>query len=384
MKIVQVTSTFHPVIGGGESYVRYLSSSLARKGHLVYVVTSEIERHGRREEIADDANIIRFGSILRIGYHPVFFRGICSALPRIRPDVVHTHGPSINEDIALFISRVLSIPCVSTYHADFGTTNALVSMYMLMKNRALFHIVDRVVVTTNMYASLLHSRGVPSDKIRIVSPGVDAAFFRPARDKNILRKRYGTHGSKVVLFVGGLGPQQSYKRPDLLIEAFKQVLNDVARAKLLVVGTGAWKARYQRLSKDLGLENHVIFQGGVPNEVLRDYYSMADVLVLPSPTSKEGFGLVLLEAMASGCPVVATTACGGASSVRCAKAGSLVEPLDVEALATAITQILVNDALAEEYRWNGRRYCESERNWTTVANRYENIYFNLLDEYGGG
>lgn len=371
MRILFIADKFYPLVGGGENYVLNLATRMVDKGHKVLVFTSRVPNTPQRE-VKEGLEIVRFPPILRVHGQPL--TPFAQEVLRSNVDVIHVSGPTVNEDLLLPALHLLDKPTVVTYHADFILRHPLLQVYYRLKARIPYGFADRVIVTSGKYAQILQRRGLPRGKVRVIPLGVDEAVFRPAVQGETarLRKRYDLSGD-ILLFVGGLSRRHEYKHPELLLTALTGLL-ERRRLTLVMVGGGERVRHFQAWSAKLGLDGHVRFTGQLPSQVVADLYRIASVFVLPSPTSSEGFGTVLLEAMASGCPVVCTGACGGAEMVDRAKAGIVVEPWSPEALATAIERILSSKEEAQALARNGRSAIETHYQLDRVTERTLKVY----------
>jgi glycosyltransferase involved in cell wall biosynthesis len=378
LKIFLVADKFYPSVGGGEKYVLNLASGLAERGHEVHVFTSRVSSQPQSEVLDNGLKVWRIKPAFHVHGFPV--------LPLLKivhsdADIIHASGPSLNEDLFCPILKASRHKVVATYHADFIIENVLVTMYYKAKANLTFKLIDRVIVTTERYAEILRKRGVSSGKIRIIPPGVNEKAFKPPtrEERAFLKEKYGLAG-KVVLFVGGLDKEHVYKHPELLMRAFKTLLKKGEQPKLLIVGNGELREYYQGYCRYLGIEEHTAFLGRVPDDQLANLYKIADVFVLPSPLPCEGFGLVILEAMSSGCPVVVTKACGGSEVVQKTMSGIIVRPWSIDDLTEAMVTLLADENLRRKLGYNGRVAVEQTYNLNRVVDSVEQLYEELVEK----
>lgn len=212
---------------------------------------------------------------------------------------------------------------------------------------------------------------LPGARVSLRPAGVDFDLFSPG-DRTEARHMCGlSENDKVILFVGRLEP---LKGPQYLIEAFPQVLRNYPNAQLVIIGNGngAYTDALQRLANELGISMYVKFVGYIPNQALPQWYRAADVFVLPS--IHEGFGVVCVEAMACGIPLVGTNTGGVPDIVREFECGLLVPPKDIEALAEAICQVLAEPDAFRPNVEKGRRAFD----WNVVIDERVELYDNLL------
>jgi glycosyltransferase involved in cell wall biosynthesis len=210
----------------------------------------------------------------------------------------------------------------------------------------------------------------------VIPNGVDAERFNPQVTPDIIRARHNLGSSKVVLFVGALTKWHTYKGLDVLLNAFK-IASRQRDLRLVIVGGGPLEIKYRALSHQLGVDSRVTFAGAVDGELLPKYYAACDLAVLPSTNSSEGFGLVLLEAMATGKPVIGSRIGGVPDVIRDGEDGLLVEPNDTKGLARAIALLEQNDEMRMRMGANGRRFAV-ENDWSVVAARVESLYQEIL------
>lgn len=186
----------------------------------------------------------------------------------------------------------------------------------------------------------------------------------------------------VILFVGRL---IDWKGVNILVSSMKKVRDTVRNARLVIVGDGPERKSLADRVKELGLEDSVTFTGQVSGMELKDYYSRASVFVLPSITvnnQTEGLGVVLLEAMASGVPVIGSNTGGIPDIIEDGVNGLLVQPGDPKALADAIIRILSDLALADRFREAGIKTVSERFSWDRIGDQFTMVYQEVLHESG--
>jgi len=222
-------------------------------------------------------------------------------------------------------------------------------------------------------------------KIKIIKTGVDIQRFSATNDGAILRKKYGfTANDKIVLFVGSLSIYNRYKGVDYLIRALHEIRSVNNSVKLLIVGEGKLVSELKELAKELKLEKEVIFATSVSDEELPYCYAMCDVFALPSISGPESFGIVLLEAMASGKPVIASGLPGVNDVVKDGITGYLVEPKNVKQLSQRILKIIKDVKLGKKFGRNSQRVIIEEYQWANIVEEFEELYNNAMCKNGDG
>ncbi len=166
---------------------------------------------------------------------------------------------------------------------------------------------------------------------------------------------------------------------DYLIKAVK-IVSDSINVKLIIVGTGNYIEYYKNMAESYGMTSRVIFAGYIDDSDLPKYYNESDVVVLPSYNRAEGFGMVLIEALACGTPVIGTTVGGIPYAIKNDEDGLLVPPKDSEALADAIKQILTDEKLAEGMGRRGYERVNKEFTWEKSTENFLEIVREVLGE----
>jgi phosphatidylinositol alpha-1,6-mannosyltransferase len=204
-----------------------------------------------------------------------------------------------------------------------------------------------------------------------LAPGVDTRAYHPGVDGGEVRARYGLVDRPVVVCVSRLVAR---KGQDALISALPAIRRRVPGAALLVVSGGPYRSTLQRLARETGVENDVVFTGSVAWEDLPAHYAAGDVYAMPCRTRRrgldvEGLGIVYLEASATGLPVVAGDSGGAPDAVREGETGYVVNGRDLDAIADRVATLLADPDLARRLGAAGRAWVEKEWRWQTQADR---------------
>jgi glycosyltransferase involved in cell wall biosynthesis len=209
--------------------------------------------------------------------------------------------------------------------------------------------------------------------------GVDTSTFHPSVEGEEVRRRFQIPASAAVVgFVGALDDAHYFKRVDLLLQALAAHQN--ADLHALIVGDGELLPSFTRLARELAIQDRVHFAGGISHHQLPPYVTAMDMLVLPSD-SVESFGMVLIEAMACGRPVIASNLPGVGSLLSPGQDGLLVPPGNMEALANAIREMAnVPPERRREMGAAGRAKVEAQYSWERIGDRIEQLYFEMLGD----
>lgn len=220
---------------------------------------------------------------------------------------------------------------------------------------------DRVVVV-NEETKDIYSAFVPEDRIEVVPLGVDLDFFTYSDDRE----------PKKIVAVGYLTERKGF---DVLLDAMSEVLAEDPESELHILGDGPLREELKSQAVMLGIDDAVTFHGRVSQPTVREYFQTARVFVHPSRS--ESFSPVRLEAMAAGCPIVATDIVGAGEMIRDGTDGFVVPAEEADSLGEAILRVLRDDRLAEQMGENARRRTEDKYDWRDIGSAYLEIYRSL-------
>ena len=375
MKIAQLTPYFYPHLGGVESHVLELSKQLKRKGHEVLVITTKLE--GTKKRSVVEGIPVKRVEPLTIKFSTPIIPDLGKSLSEEDFDILHSHSPPpILSFFGLRNAKKRDIPFVLTYHCDLEIPHIfgplIVSLYKRTIGTYTVSRADQIITTTNTYGAT--SRVVWQEDADIIPNAVDAHRFNPNNDGTWVREKFDLdEHEKLVMYVGRI---VYHKGLEYFVRSAKHLGPDV---KHLLVGTGDFRPELERIIEEEDIEDKVMFAGRVPNEDLPDYYTAADVCVLPSVSRLEAFGIVALEAMASGTPVIVSDIPGVREVIVEGKHGLLSEPMNSKDLAGKIRTILTNPQLAEKMGKNGRKRVVSKFTWKKVADDIMDVYESLIN-----
>ncbi len=377
MRILHLYKDYFPVVGGIENHVRALAEAQVARGHSVTVLVNSRDLRTRIETL-QGVRVIYAGRWLTVSSTPL---GL--AFPRLVAaqvaDIAHLHFPyPVGEVANYFFGRARRT--VITYHSDIIRQVYLRTLYRPLMSRVLRR-ADCILATSPNY---VQSSPILRDwkaKCVVVPLGIDPTPFENPDWKQAeeIRAKYmalpsgsvsQSRGDRtaLLLFVGQL---RYYKGLDYLLRA----MCELPTARLLVVGTGPMNQVWRELATDLGIRDRVFFVGAIANEELPAYYAAADVFVLPASERSEAFGLVQLEAMAAGRPVVSTEVGTGTSYVNAdGETGLVVPAREAHALAVAIARLLNDPALRHQMGAAGQARVRREFSLDMMVERVMTVY----------
>ncbi len=282
-----------------------------------------------------------------------------------QPDVIHAHNLFFRTtEVAALLRMVYHVPLVTTVHlgkaeGSSDMFNALIKIYESTVGRFILHRSDRLIAVSHAVAAHLQNITNGGAPVSVIPNGVDTEVFFPRRN--------GRPAAPTILFVGRL---VSNKGPEIIVRAAPQVLSRHPRAQFVLVGDGPLRKRLQRQTSALGIADRVRFLGNrldVPQ-------LMREAALFVRPSTLEGMPLTVLEAMASGLPVVATPVGGTPEILNDGVNGYSIPVGDSNSLARAIIGLLDNSSLAEEMGRRGREMAVAGHSWDYVVDRTERVY----------
>lgn len=376
--------------GGMNVYVRELSRNLARSGVELDIFTRTHEGHGAEVVALEDrARVVHLEAIpseapldVLYSYLPPFLDELYAYTQREGKayQLVHSHY-WLSGWAGRRAAATWGVPHVSTFHtlAELKVRAKAGEMESPLRSE-----VERELMSASqlIIASSPHEReamvrlyGAPADRIAVVPCGVDLDLFRPL-EAGEARERLGLNGEKVIVYAGRIEP---IKGLELLLRS-AAIMESQHPIKLLVVGGdvagNGEVTRLKCLAAELGIEDMTEFVGTVDHQLLPLYYNAADVCVVPS--YYESFGLVALEALACGTPVVASRVGGLPSVVQHGRTGYLMSRRCPEAFADSLEMILCSRGLQTSMRRLARKRAEG-LGWKTVAEETRRLYNGLED-----
>lgn len=385
MKILFITARYFPHRGGLESVVQHLAEEFTDKGHQVLIVSNRYPRKLPVTEVINEIQVIRLNFILPeiyhlknlrfdlwlagLWYHFFTMRALCSIIHRFQPDIVNTHY--LNE-VAEFSGRCLSkyfklLPWIVSLHG--GDVEGEPKLGYRHKER--FLTFTRQAQNLTACSVFLANQAVEiapelAHKITVVHNGVDVHRFSKAKP-NLVARPY-------ILAVGQLVFHKGF---DILIKAFAPLIGKYPLVDLWIAGDGSHRQALEMLTREREMDGRVKMLGRVDENTVASI--MAGALFIVVPSRKEPFGIVALEAMASGKLVLATPVGGLSEFIPCPP-NRLVPP-NISAWTYALDEWLKtseSDKLVSERNFNAANRLD----WSKVAERYLEVYKQALQQYG--
>lgn len=338
MRVTHLYKHYHPHVGGVERAMHALARACAARGHEIRAVVCSGRPWPARRTV-DGVEVIGVPSLGELWSMPLAPTYL--ALPARDGEILHVHESFPLATIAALVrlGGRRPPPAVVTWHFDVVRQRSLAPLHRALAARLLAR-ASAIHVTTDLLAGRSRSLAPFAAKVRVIPHIVDGVRFRRVATHPLARRvRQWAQEAPVALFVGRL---VYYKGVEVLLDALART----AGARLVVVGDGPLRRGLRRHAKRLGIASRVLWLGPVADDDLAGAYSGADVFVLPSTAATETFGVVQVEAMAAGLPVISTRLGTGVETVTLdGVTGRLVRPGDAGELAGALGTILADEGL---------------------------------------
>jgi glycosyltransferase involved in cell wall biosynthesis len=365
LSVTHVGKFYPPHMGGIETHLQALCGHLA-KSVKVNVIVANDSRHLRQENI-EGVKITRLAQLATLNSTPVCAQMV-AAIRALRTNLVHIHLPNPAALIAYLMSGRRG-PLILTWHSDI-VRQKLLARALAPLHRWFLHNAAQCIVTSQHYIESSPFLSASRERCRVIPYGIPLERFMTG-DASVaaeLRRRYGP---RIVLAVGRM---IYYKGFDYLVRAMAQV-----DGRLILVGCGPLREKLERGAVAAGIRERIVFAGEIQNHNLAPYYHAADVFVLPSIARSEAFGIVQLEAMACGKPIVNTRLASGVPYVSPdGLTGITVPPREPEALAQAITRLLDDSELRQRYGAAAIRRVRAEFTLERMARRTLDLYREIV------
>lgn len=317
---------------------------------------------------------------------------IAEIIPEVRPDILHAHSPALNGVAALRAAGKRGIPVVYEVRAfwedaaaDHGTSSEGGFRYRLTRGMETY-VLQRAAAVTTICEGLRNDiiqRGIPEEQVTVIPNAVDIErFSTDGQPEATLQNKYALQGKVVLGFIGSF---YAYEGLSLLLQAMPDIVSRVPDACLLLVGGGPEEQRLKAMLRDNGLQDKVIMTGRVPHDDVQKYYNLVDVFVYPRLHMRLTdlvTPLKPLEAMAQGRLVLASDVGGHQELIRPGENGELFEADSASALADKAVDLLQHRDKWQHLRETGRKFVETERNWTASVARYKDVYAEALRRGG--
>ena len=376
MNLMLLADAFLPRSGGSRVYYYNLYKRLAEQfGHRVTVVTKKVPgwQEFDSRECSERFRVVRSGAPLQTWRYqelPKIAQTMATAagvLARQRIDLIQTGDMYPPGLAAVWLKRLAAKPYLTFIHGD-ELAQMEERRYQPVLRDLIFRNASALVAANEFARNKALAAGVEASKIHLITPGVDLDRFRPEpRDPELVR-RYGLEGKLVLLTAARLAPKKGHAT---VIQALAKVLPDNPNIHYLIAGDGTERARLENLTDALGLRHAVTFVGNIPNELLGTYYNLCDIFVMANRRVTGGdvetFGMVFIEANATGKPVIGGRSGGAIESVEHGRTGFLADPDDIDEWAQTMGLLISNEELRRRLGNDGLKRVRSSYTWDSRA-----------------
>ena len=383
MNILIVTPYFYEPPGGKYGVMR-LSMEFSKRNHKVYVISTRV-RNSKAYEEFNGVKVYRKKPVFYIPSLPYAMQylvpTIIKFIKKYEIEVLHTQTIHYTSSLSVAIaSKMLNFPFIlsvlgSTLTFCRSFIDLIFNLYESTISKCVVNRAKMIISISEHLIPRLYNLGVSPNKIRVIPHGINASEYKPKKRGHHFRNLLGIKPTELVIgYVGRLVP---LKGVSFLIDAFKIVSGKNSNAKLLIVGDGPQRKQLEYLSGNMKSEKKIIFTGFVPKERMPEIYNTLDIFVLPSFT--EGLSNTLLEAMASGKPIITTPVGGNTELIENGKNGYLVHTRSVKELAERILDLLNAPNERTQMGKAGRTKILNQYTWEKIIPRYEKVYKQVLN-----
>lgn len=378
MKIGIFTDSFKPYTSGVVTSICTFREELERRGHDIYIFAPSYPGYNENED-----GVYRYYSVPS-PTNPDYtlalpiFPGMNNLLKRLDLDIIHVHSPFTMGRVGLHYARRYDIPIVFTYHTLYDqyvhyvpVAQDLARDVTIKYSKHFCNQCDHIIVPSREVEVILGNYDIKTAR-SVIPTGVPIEKFNNG-DNKWLRSHYDIpEQNRILLFVGRLTKE---KNLDFLLNAFKNIHDEAPDTTLVLTAQGPLEGELKKQAQNLGfsLEQDVIFTGALPFDTLVNVYYSADLFVFSSVTETQG--LVLIEAMAAGLPVVAVKAYGVRDMVDDGINGYLA-PCDIEQFAAAVCRLLQDENTLRRFSRNALLKADSLSSHN-MAKRLEEVYLQL-------
>ncbi len=375
--IAHIVCTYPPYRGGMGQVVFEYTQRLKEHGYNVHVFTTK-----HSVEVEDPEYVHRLPSIVHIGNAGVM-PSLYSRLSGF--DLVHLHYPFYGGAEPVIVRRAIRHDqgLVMTYHMDAtagGWKGALFAAHRRVLLPWIVNRSDRILASSEDYlatSALSEIEGV-MDRVEIHPFGIDLKRFHPGTEEEYKKKLGARLDVPTFLFVGGLDSAHHFKGMPVLIDALRHIVS--LPWQMFIIGDGNLRPSFKETVRAQGLSDRVLFLGNVADRDLPSVYRCADIHLFPSTRRAEAFGLVALEAAASGIPTIASSLPGVRTVVQDGSTGLLVPPEDGAELAKSMRLLLEQPELRARFGLAARAHAEQRFAWDPLITRLEQTYRSVLEQ----
>ncbi len=371
MRVLFLSPDFPPKSGGVAVFVHNLCLQLSRLGHQVDVLTRR-QDNGRGINAKQSYRVYRYSEYRRLSSLAPVTRTLL-LYQKNRYDMVFLgHFTTTHALGVLILHKLWNVPFTILSHGNDVFRYSIHTKTDEIVAKLLFRNTAMILANSCFTADRIREIGYRGE-LEVLNPGVDHVVFRPGIDTTELCRKHELNGRWVMLTVARLTAK---KNVDGVLRALRKVIAQVPNVSYIVAGDGDERKQLEHQCDELGLRRSVCFLGNIENSQLPALYCASDLYVMPSYEVKasgdiETFGISYVEANACALPVIGGRSGGIRDAVIDGETGLLVDPQNVDEIASAIVRLLTDKELTKQLGENGRRRVEQELSWEKVGDRFE-------------
>ncbi len=368
MRIARIIEYFPPHIGGMERHGLILSQEQVKLDHDVEVFIGVGDSSLFKKTFKAPFQFLPlYNKVRRFWFNFWAYNKVKKIHQKNPYNIIHLHGDFIEGYFGGKLSKKLGIPAILTIHAGLN------KQFLKPKNANWFKNISKVICVSEEIASDLKSIGIPENKLAVISSGIYLSEFKKA-DSNKISDLRGKYSKPIIVSIGVLRPAKGFK---YLVDAFKKIKEKFNSATLIIIGDGPDRVELKKQAQGIDGINFLSRQG---NDIVIEYLKAADIFVLASifmEGDREGTSNSIMEAMASGLPVVATKVGGNSYLVKEGLNGLLIEDKNSDELAEAVIKLINNPEIREKMKIKNLEDIK-QKDWPIIAKKIDEIYKSIL------
>lgn len=384
MRVLVITSEFHPTMGGWARYTKCLTEELAKRGHKITIISPYQKM---KKEIYHNKNIriLRILPSLKFSFlgdaieFILNFPKIVLTIQRLKGfEIIHATSMYMSGIYGWLLKKIFNKPLIITVHGSYSIVPLKHKVGKLLLKQCYF-FSDKIIAVSNFTKNEIEKRinyNLPN--LTVIPNGVEVERFNPEVDPRYVRDKLNLGNSPIILTVGRLVERKGIK---ITLCSFKHVLKEIPNAVYIIVGSGS-KSQLMELCNKLEITESVYFTDFVQDSELPYYYAACDLFILtPKKIGDlfEGFGLVYLEANATGKPIIGTRSGGVPEVIKDEYNGFLREIKDIRGIAEKIILLLKDKRLRRKIGRNGLKLVHKRFTWSHVSEKVEKVYETCLN-----
>jgi len=381
MNIGMFSDTYFPQKNGVSTVIKLYKEELEKMGHNVLLFVPKFNRKYKRtedwvHEFPSMRYIFEKGQRLALPITPTAFK-----MKDFNLDLIHVHSPFTMSFFGKMVARSLNIPIIATHHTLFEFylhyVPKLVRPSIETVRKLMVYwckMFDKIIAPTQNISDLLLQMGLKEEEITVIPSGIDMDSFNKPKVFDLRNKLSLSQKDKIMLFVGRLGKE---KNIPFLIDVYSKAVKQIPELKFVIVGEGEDRQELERYAYNKGVGNGVRFTGGIKREEVIDVYKQSDVFAFASYTETQG--LVVLESMAAGTPVVALGKMGVYDLLKNPEAGGImINELNEAEFVRSIVNVLKNREFYSNLSDMGRNFVHDKFSSDHSVKRTLELYETIL------